>query len=38
MGERWQKPAGKYIFFYEKGNESYELGAGFFTQKNHISS
>jgi hypothetical protein len=31
---RWDKgdtePAGKYIFFYRKGNENHELGTGFF--------
>jgi hypothetical protein len=32
--------AGEYTFFYGKGNENNELGAGFFffAQKNHISS
>jgi hypothetical protein len=32
---RWDRgttePAGKYTFFYEKGNENYELGKGFCT-------
>jgi hypothetical protein len=32
---RWDKggtePAGKYTFFYEKGNEEHELGTGFCT-------
>jgi hypothetical protein len=32
---RWDrgatKPASKYTFFYEKGNENYELGKGFCT-------
>jgi hypothetical protein len=31
---RWDgggtKPAGEYIFFYGKGEENHELGAGFF--------
>jgi hypothetical protein len=40
---RWQgggtPPAGEYIFFYRKGNENHESGAGFFfcAQDNHNS-
>jgi hypothetical protein len=27
------EPAGEYTFFYEKGNENYEWGTGFFVHK-----
>jgi hypothetical protein len=29
-------PAGKYIFFYGKGNENHELGSGFFVHRKII--
>jgi hypothetical protein len=32
------EPAGKYAFFYGKGNENHELGTGFFVHKNIILS
>jgi hypothetical protein len=39
---RWNRgdtePAGKYIFFYGKGNETHELGTGFFVHKRIISA
>jgi hypothetical protein len=39
---RWDgggtEPAGKYIFFYGKGNENHELGMGFFVYKIIISA
>jgi hypothetical protein len=37
---RWDRggaePAGKYTFFYGKGNENYELGTSFFVNKGII--
>jgi exonuclease III len=39
---RWEgggtKNAGEYTFFYRKGNENQELGAGFFVHKKIISA
>jgi hypothetical protein len=39
---RWEgggtEPAGKYIFFYGKGNENHELGTGFCVHKRIISA
>jgi endonuclease/exonuclease/phosphatase family metal-dependent hydrolase len=39
---RWNgdctEPAGEYTFFYEKGNENYELGTGFSIYKRIISA
>jgi hypothetical protein len=32
------EPAGKYIFFYGKGNENHELGTGFFVHKRITSA
>jgi hypothetical protein len=39
---RWDRggtePAGKYIFFYGKGNENLEFGTGFFVHKRIVSA
>jgi hypothetical protein len=39
---RWNrggtKPAGEYIFFYEKGNENYELGTFFYIKVSYYQS
>ena len=39
---RWEKEgtviAGDYSFFYGKENENHQLGTGFFTSQNSISS
>jgi hypothetical protein len=39
---RWEgggtEPAGEYTFFYGKGNENHELGAGLFVHKRNISA
>jgi hypothetical protein len=32
------EPAGKYTFFYQKGNENHELGTGLFVHKRIIST
>jgi hypothetical protein len=38
---RWEDsgtvPAGEYTFFYRKGNNNHELGAGFFVHKRILS-
>jgi exonuclease III len=39
---RWEsggtEPAGKYTFFYGKGNKNHELGTGFFVHKIIVSA
>jgi hypothetical protein len=39
---RWDgggtEPAGEYTFFYDKGNESHEIGTGFFVHRRIISA
>jgi hypothetical protein len=38
MGQRRTQPAGKYTFFYGKGNEKHELGTGYFLHKRFVSA